>query len=77
MSLHNKPEFNTPEIIARLKAHGMEVDTPSMMSDAFRLGFLSASPDWQPSRCEDCTCDYGGADCSVFKHPKSRDFSGD
>lgn len=71
MSLHNKPEYNTPEIVARLKAHGMEVDTPSMMSDAFRLGFLNAAENWRPARCENCSCAFGGADCSDVKHPKS------
>lgn len=44
MTLHNKPYANTPEIIAGLKAHGMEVDTPSMLADAFRSGRLSAAP---------------------------------
>jgi hypothetical protein len=70
MTLHNKPDFNTPEIVARLKAHGMEVDTPSMLSDAFRLGYLSASSDWQPQRCEGCSCEFGGADCDVIKRPE-------
>jgi hypothetical protein len=64
MSLHNNPEFNTPEIISGLKAHGMPVDTPSMLSDAFRLGHLSAAPDWKADRCDECDCEFGGADCT-------------
>jgi len=43
MSLHNKPEYNTPDIIAALKTHGMKADSPSQLSDAFRLGYAYAS----------------------------------
>ena len=42
MSHHNKPDFNTPEIIAGLTAHGLEVETPSQTSDAFRFGYKYA-----------------------------------
>ncbi len=70
MTLHNRPECNTPEIVARLKAHGMEVDTPSMLSDAFRLGYLSAAAGWEPQRCEDCSCEFGGGDCVEIKRPE-------
>lgn len=70
MTLHNKPYANTPEIIAGLKAHGMEVDTPSMLADAFRSGRLSAAPDWKPQRCGECTCEFGGADCDWIKGRK-------
>jgi hypothetical protein len=40
MSMHNKPEYNPPELVAALKAYGMVTDTPSQLSDAFRLGWL-------------------------------------
>lgn len=63
MSLHNKPEFNTPKIIAALKAAGLPTDTPSQNADSFRLGFISAQPGWRPARCEGCDCEFGGADC--------------
>lgn len=43
MGLHADPKYNTPEIVRGLKAHSMEVSNPSMMSDAFRLGFVFAS----------------------------------
>ncbi len=42
MSLHNRPEFNTPGIIDGLKLHGMEHDTPSQLADAFRQGYVYA-----------------------------------
>jgi len=67
VSLHNDPQYNTPEIIARMKAHGMDVDKPSMLSDAFRLGYMAAQPGWKPGRCEGCTCEFGGADCAEIK----------
>jgi len=67
MTLHTKPQFNDPSMIAALKAHGMETDTPSMLADAFRMGRMSASPDWKPQRCEDCKCEFGGADCDWIK----------
>lgn len=67
MSLHNKPEHNTPEIVAALRAHGMEVERPSMLSDAFRLGYASAQPEWKPQRCAECDCEFGAADCNWIK----------
>lgn len=42
MSFHNKPEYNTPAIVEGLQKHGLEHDTPSQLSDAFRLGFVYA-----------------------------------
>ena len=42
MSLHNRPEFNTPGIIDGLKLHGMEHDEPSQLADAFRQGYVYA-----------------------------------
>ena len=42
MSLHAKPEANTPEIKEGLFSHGLEVQTPSQLSDGFRLGYLWA-----------------------------------
>ena len=74
MSFHDHqkyPEHNTPAIVAALKAHGMEANSPSMLSDAFRLGMLSADPDWKPQRCAECDCDYGGADCNWIKTPST------
>jgi len=66
MTMHNKPEFNQPDMIAALNAHGLETDTPSQLADAFRQGRLSAAPGWMPPRCEDCACDFGGADCDFI-----------
>lgn len=71
MSLHNKPEFNTPEIIAALRAHGMETDKPNMLSDAFRSGFLAAQPGWEPQRCAECDCEFGGGDCNWISSANS------
>ena len=45
MSHHSRelyPHCNTDEIRAELALHGMAVDKPSMMSDAFRFGWLAA-----------------------------------
>lgn len=42
MSLHNRPEFNTPGIVDGLKLHGMRHDTPSQLADAFRQGYVYA-----------------------------------
>lgn len=67
MSLHNRPEFNGPEIIAALKAHGLDTDSPSQLSDAFRLGWMAAQPGWKPQRCAECDCEFGGADCNWIK----------
>jgi hypothetical protein len=72
MSFHSDPEYNTPEIIAGLKAHGMPVDTPSMLSDAFRLGRVTAGADWKPERCPECDCEFGGADCTWIKSQLSK-----
>jgi hypothetical protein len=67
VSLHNRPEHNTPEIVAALKAHGFRVGTPDIGADAFRLGRASAAPGWKPQRCAECDCEFGGADCSWIK----------
>jgi len=72
MSLHNKPAYNTPEMIAAMRAHGIDPEKPSQLADAFRLGFKAAAPDWKPQRCEGCDCEFGGADCSVFKTPRRK-----
>lgn len=45
MSRHNPklyPEHNTAEIHAELALHGMTYKTPSVMSDAFRFGWIAA-----------------------------------
>lgn len=42
MSLHNKPEHNTPPIVEALKEHGLAHDRPSQLADAFRLGYRAA-----------------------------------
>lgn len=67
MTLHNKPEYNSPEIRRRLVAHGMNPDEPDMLADAFRLGFLSNTPDWEPQRCAECDCEFGQASCNWIK----------
>lgn len=67
MSMHNKPECNPPELVAALKAHGMEVDQPSMSADAFRSGWFAAQPGWTPPRCESCDCEFGGATCKELR----------
>jgi hypothetical protein len=69
MTLHNNPEFNTPEMLAAMKAHGMTVDAPSQVADAFRLGWMAAQPGWQASRCAECECENGGAECNWIKFP--------
>ena len=42
MSYHNKPKYNTPDLVAALKAHNLKVDTPDILADAFRLGWVAA-----------------------------------
>ena len=42
MSLHNKPKYQIPELIESLKAHGLDADKPSQLSDAFRTGWVAA-----------------------------------
>ncbi len=71
MSLHNSPEHNTDCIIAAMKAHGLRTDGPDMMADAFRLGWAAAAPNWRPQRCDECNCEFGGADCSWIKGRKA------
>lgn len=66
MSLHRRPEHNTPEIVAALKAHGLP-DGPSQLADAFRLGWNAAQPGWKPERCAECNCEFGGLDCRWIK----------
>ena len=41
MSLHNKSKYQLPELIQALKNHGLEHDTPSQLSDAFRTGWIA------------------------------------
>jgi hypothetical protein len=36
------PRYNTPEIHAALRKHGLSTDKPSQLSDSFRHGFLAA-----------------------------------
>lgn len=67
MSLHHNPDYNTPEMIAAMRAHGIDPETPSQLADAFRLGFKAAAPGWKPQRCEGCTCAFGGAACDDIK----------
>lgn len=45
MSLHNNPEYNTPEMIESMKSHGFKSESPSQLSDAFRLGWISSGRD--------------------------------
>lgn len=40
MSMH-KHICNTPELRKALACHGLKVDTPSQLSDSFRIGWLS------------------------------------
>lgn len=42
MSLHNDPAYNTREILAALKKHGLKTDAPSQLADSFRTGFIAA-----------------------------------
>ncbi|EPX84797.1 hypothetical protein [Salipiger mucosus] len=42
MSFHNKPEWNPPELRDELLRNGLSPDTPSQLSDAFRLGWFAA-----------------------------------
>ena len=41
MSLHKDPKYQTPDLIAALKQHGLAVDTPSQLSDSFRVGWVA------------------------------------
>ena len=41
MSNHKNPLYNTPEITQALKDHGLEINNPSQLSDAFRAGFIA------------------------------------
>jgi len=70
MSMHNNPNFNTPEIQSALICHGMPANEPNILADAFRSGWLAAQPGWEPGRCMGCTCEHGGLDCTVFKRDK-------
>ena len=42
MSHHKNPKYQIPALIESLKAHGLDVDEPSQLSDAFRFGYLAA-----------------------------------
>ena len=42
MSAHKDPKYQTPELIAALRAHGLETNKPSQLSDAFRFGWAEA-----------------------------------
>ena len=42
MSLHNKPNYQIPELVESLKAHGLDADEPSQLSDALRTGWVAA-----------------------------------
>lgn len=42
MSFHRNPKYQIPELIEALKSHGLEHDTPSQLSDAFRTGWVAA-----------------------------------
>jgi hypothetical protein len=44
MSFHNNPKYQAPELIQALKDHGLEHDTPSQLSDAFRMGWVARPP---------------------------------
>jgi hypothetical protein len=53
MSFHDKekfPQYNTPKIIEQLSKHGLSVDKPSQLSDAFRLGYLAAKMEKQSEK---------------------------
>lgn len=39
---HHMDERNTPELDDLLRLHSMATDTPSQLSDAFRLGYWAA-----------------------------------
>ena len=41
MSLHNKPDYQIPELIEALKAHRLPHDTPSQLADSFRIGWMA------------------------------------
>lgn len=41
MSLHNKPNYQIPELIEALKAHRLPHDTPSQLADSFRIGWMA------------------------------------
>jgi len=70
MTLHNESEHNSPEVVAALKAHGMDADKPSHLADAFRLGWAARDPAWAADRCAECNCENGGAECDWIKTPK-------
>ena len=42
MSLHNKPEYNSPAIHAAIKRQNLPTETPSMSADFVRLGWFEA-----------------------------------
>ena len=42
MSLHKNPKYQIPELIESLKQHGLKHDTPSQLSDTFRIGYVAA-----------------------------------
>ena len=64
MSLHANPKYNPPEMRGLLIGHGMKADTPDMLADAFRLGWAAAKGITKVTRCENCNCEFGDADCN-------------
>ena len=47
MSFHNKPEWHTPELDAALREHGLPVNKPSQLADAFRSGWMASQKEGQ------------------------------
>lgn len=42
MSLHEKSKFNTESIKSSMRDHRLETEKASVLSDAFRLGWVAA-----------------------------------
>ena len=53
MSLHNKPQ--SPELVAALKVHHLSTNTPSQLSDAFRLGWQARADLHRPAPAQDAS----------------------
>jgi hypothetical protein len=52
MSFHNKPEWHNPILDQALLDHGLPVNDPSQLADAFRSGWVSARSGLDPMK--DC-----------------------
>ncbi len=61
MSMHKKPLTNLE--LSGLRAHGLDIGTPSQLSDAFRLGVKWALENADKECCKDSTAQHHSYGC--------------